>query len=88
VIARRRDTLVRRCDEASGVSSNFARLRRNRCAVIARAWQAGIKEIVSVTRKPACGDARQQAVLEKRFAEKQITIKWIEFTSGPPLLKP
>jgi sulfonate transport system substrate-binding protein len=31
--------------------------------------------------------ARQQAVLEKRFAGKQIGIKWIEFTSGPPLLE-
>ena len=27
--------------------------------------------------------ARQQAVLEKRFAGKQIGVKWIEFTSGP-----
>jgi sulfonate transport system substrate-binding protein len=26
-------------------------------------------------------------VLEKRFAAKQIGIKWIEFTSGPPLLE-
>jgi sulfonate transport system substrate-binding protein len=31
--------------------------------------------------------ARQQAVLEKRFAGRQIGIKWIEFTSGPPLLE-
>jgi sulfonate transport system substrate-binding protein len=31
--------------------------------------------------------ARQQAVLEKRFASRQIGIKWIEFTSGPPLLE-
>ena len=31
--------------------------------------------------------ARQQTVLEKRFAAKQIGIKWIEFTSGPPLLE-
>src|SRR4029434_11140346 len=31
--------------------------------------------------------ARQQAVLEKRFAGKQIGVKWIEFTSGPPLLE-
>jgi sulfonate transport system substrate-binding protein len=31
--------------------------------------------------------ARQQAILEKHFAEKQIAIKWIEFTSGPPLLE-
>ena len=31
--------------------------------------------------------ARQQAVLEKRFAGRQIGVKWIEFTSGPPLLE-
>ena len=31
--------------------------------------------------------ARQQAVLEKKFAARQIGIKWIEFTSGPPLLE-
>jgi sulfonate transport system substrate-binding protein len=31
--------------------------------------------------------ARQQAVLEKQFADKGIAIKWIEFTSGPPLLE-
>jgi len=31
--------------------------------------------------------ARQQAVLEKRFAVRQIGVKWIEFTSGPPLLE-
>jgi sulfonate transport system substrate-binding protein len=30
---------------------------------------------------------RQQAVLEKKFAARQIGIKWIEFTSGPPLLE-
>ena len=31
--------------------------------------------------------ARQQAVLEKKFAATQTGIKWIEFTSGPPLLE-
>jgi len=30
---------------------------------------------------------RQQAILEKKFAARQIGIKWIEFTSGPPLLE-
>jgi sulfonate transport system substrate-binding protein len=30
---------------------------------------------------------RQRAVLEKKFAPRQIGIKWIEFTSGPPLLE-
>src|SRR3954453_13947302 len=31
--------------------------------------------------------ARQQAILEKHFVARQIGIKWIEFTSGPPLLE-
>ncbi len=31
--------------------------------------------------------ARQQAVLEKHFAAKGVGIKWVEFTSGPPLLE-
>lgn len=31
--------------------------------------------------------ARQQAVLEKHFATKGVNIKWVEFTSGPPLLE-
>jgi sulfonate transport system substrate-binding protein len=31
--------------------------------------------------------ARQQAVLEKHFAGKGIEVKWVEFSSGPPLLE-
>lgn len=31
--------------------------------------------------------ARQQAVLEKRLAATGTTVKWVEFTSGPPLLE-
>ena len=31
--------------------------------------------------------ARQQATLEKRFSASGTTVKWIEFTSGPPLLE-
>lgn len=31
--------------------------------------------------------ARQQAVLEKHFATKGVNIKWVEFSSGPPLLE-
>jgi sulfonate transport system substrate-binding protein len=31
--------------------------------------------------------ARQQAVLEKHFAPHGIGVKWVEFTSGPPLLE-
>ncbi len=31
--------------------------------------------------------ARQQAVLEKRLANSGITVKWVEFTNGPPMLE-
>src|ERR1700724_885495 len=31
--------------------------------------------------------ARQQATLEKHFASRGIAVKWIEFSSGPPMLE-
>jgi sulfonate transport system substrate-binding protein len=50
--------------------------------------QAGTKEIrIGYQKTGVLVIARQQAVLEKRFAARQIGIKWIEFTSGPPLLE-
>jgi sulfonate transport system substrate-binding protein len=50
--------------------------------------QASVKEIrIGYQKSGVLVIARQQAVLEKRFAGRQIGIKWIEFTSGPPLLE-
>ena len=50
--------------------------------------QASIKEIrVGYQKTGVLVIARQQALLERHFATKQIGIKWIEFTSGPPLLE-
>ena len=50
--------------------------------------QASVKEIrIGYQKTGVLVIARQQAVLEKRFAGRQIGIKWIEFTSGPPLLE-
>jgi sulfonate transport system substrate-binding protein len=50
--------------------------------------QASLKEIrIGYQKTGVLVIARQQAVLEKRFAGKQIGVKWIEFTSGPPLLE-
>jgi len=50
--------------------------------------QAGIKEIkIGYQKTGVLVIARQQALLEKHFSAKQIAIKWIEFTSGPPLLE-
>jgi sulfonate transport system substrate-binding protein len=31
--------------------------------------------------------ARQQGILERRLAKQNATVKWVEFTSGPPLLE-
>src|ERR1700730_7656280 len=31
--------------------------------------------------------AREQAALEKRFAPSGITVSWLDFPSGPPLLE-
>lgn len=50
--------------------------------------QAPLKEIrIGYQKTGVLVIARQQAVLEKHFAAKQIAIKWVEFTSGPPLLE-
>ncbi|UPK02857.1 sulfonate ABC transporter substrate-binding protein [Bradyrhizobium sp. 170] len=50
--------------------------------------QASLKEVrIGYQKTGVLVIARQQAVLEKRFAGKQIGVKWIEFTSGPPLLE-
>ena len=50
--------------------------------------QTAVKEIrIGYQKNGVLVIARQQAVLEKRFAARQIGIKWIEFTSGPPLLE-
>jgi sulfonate transport system substrate-binding protein len=89
VIARRRDTIVQ---ENVMKRREFLKLSVGSAAVAALSSraraQAGIKEIrVGYQKTGVLVIARQQAVLEKRFAEKQITIKWIEFTSGPPLLE-
>src|SRR5437764_12991862 len=50
--------------------------------------QAPIKEIrIGYQKTGVLVIARQQAVLERKFADRQIAIKWVEFTSGPPLLE-
>ena len=50
--------------------------------------EAGVKEIrIGYQKTGVLVITRQQAILEKKFAARQIGIKWIEFTSGPPLLE-
>ena len=50
--------------------------------------EAALKEIrIGYQKTGVLVITRQQAILEKKFAARQIGIKWIEFTSGPPLLE-
>jgi sulfonate transport system substrate-binding protein len=50
--------------------------------------QAGVKEIrVGYQKNGVLVVARQQATLEKHFASRGIAVKWIEFSSGPPMLE-
>src|SRR5207244_9669084 len=59
-------------------------------AALSARWQAQatVKEIrIGYQKTGVLVIARQQAILEKRFAGRQMGIKWIEFTSGPPLLE-
>jgi sulfonate transport system substrate-binding protein len=70
----------------------FLRLSLGTAAVAALSSQSSaqtaVKEIrIGYQKTGVLVIARQQAVLEKRFAARQIGIKWIEFTSGPPLLE-
>ena len=70
----------------------FLKLSLGTAAVAALSQQAhaqvGVREIrIGYQKTGVLVIARQQAVLEKRFAARGIAIKWIEFTSGPPLLE-
>ena len=50
--------------------------------------QAGVREIrIGYQKNGVLVIARQQATLEKHFASRGIAVKWIEFSSGPPMLE-
>jgi sulfonate transport system substrate-binding protein len=50
--------------------------------------QAGVKEIrIGYQKNGVLVIARQQATLEQHFAPQGIAVKWIEFSSGPPMLE-
>src|ERR1700704_1905964 len=50
--------------------------------------QANIKEIrIGYQKNGVLVIARQQASLEKHFAPQAIGVKWVEFSSGPPMLE-
>jgi sulfonate transport system substrate-binding protein len=73
---KRRDFLKLSVGAAAGALSPQARA------------DAPVKEIrIGYQKSGVLVITRQQAILEKKFAARQIGIKWIEFTSGPPLLE-
>jgi sulfonate transport system substrate-binding protein len=50
--------------------------------------QADIREIrIGYQKNGVLVIARQQAVLEKHFASQGIGVKWVEFSSGPPMME-
>lgn len=50
--------------------------------------QAGVKEIrVGYQKNGVLVITRQQAALEKHFAPQGIEVKWVEFSSGPPMME-
>jgi sulfonate transport system substrate-binding protein len=50
--------------------------------------EASVKEIrIGYQKNGVLVIARQQATLEKHFASQGIAVKWIEFSSGPPMLE-
>ncbi|QWG19580.1 sulfonate ABC transporter substrate-binding protein [Bradyrhizobium sediminis] len=50
--------------------------------------QTAIKEIrIGYQKNGVLVIARQQAALEKHFAPRGIEVKWVEFSSGPPMLE-
>jgi sulfonate transport system substrate-binding protein len=50
--------------------------------------QADIKEIrIGYQKNGVLVIARQQAALEQHFAPQGIAVKWVEFSSGPPMLE-
>jgi sulfonate transport system substrate-binding protein len=59
-------------------------------AVVSRSAsaQVSLKEIrVGYQKNGVLVIARQQATLEKHFAPQGIDVKWVEFSSGPPMLE-
>jgi sulfonate transport system substrate-binding protein len=50
--------------------------------------QAGVKEIrIGYQKNGVLVIARQQAALENHFAPQGVAVKWVEFSSGPPMLE-
>ena len=71
---------------------DFLKLSAGTAAVTAFASrvnaQGAVKEIrIGYQKNGVLVIARQQAALEKHFAPQGIEVKWIEFSSGPPMME-
>src|ERR1700730_1177192 len=53
----------------------------------ARAQTAGTEIRIGYQKNGVLVIARQQATLEKHFASRGIAVRWVEFSSGPPMLE-
>src|SRR4029077_1836683 len=57
-------------------------------ALSSRAQAAGVKEIrIGYQKNGVLVIARQQANLENHFEPRGIEVKWVEFSSGPPMME-
>jgi sulfonate transport system substrate-binding protein len=70
----------------------FIKLSASAAAVAALLPQAralaGVKEIrIGYQKNGVLVIARQQATLEKHFTPQGVEVKWVEFSSGPPMLE-
>src|ERR1700712_5025096 len=70
----------------------FLKLSLGTAAIVALSGkaraQADIKEIrIGYQKNGVLVIARQRATLEKHFAPQGIEVKWVEFSSGPPMLE-
>ena len=70
----------------------FLKLSLGTAAVAAWSWrasaEASVKEIrIGYQKNGVLVITRQQAALEKHFTPQGIEVKWIEFSSGPPMME-
>src|SRR5260370_39518131 len=80
------------CQEIAMKRREFLQLAVGTAAIAALSRQAraqtAVKEIrIGYQKNGVLVIARQQATLEKHFAPQGIAVKWVEFSSGPPMLE-
>jgi sulfonate transport system substrate-binding protein len=89
VITVKRDTIVQ---ENIMKRRDFLKISLGTAAVAAlssrASAEAGVKEIrIGYQKNGVLVIARQQSALEKHFNPQGVDVKWVEFSSGPPMLE-